>query len=875
MKFRNILLLVCFMLFSIGCQDKSQKDDLKLQADVDSKFEARKEIAKHRKGDLFSVFDSKLSDEESGALKYLFAYMPLNDLADYNGDFFLNQVRISLKSRAELPWGNSIPDDVFRHFVLPYRVNNENLDTFRLAYYNDLKERVQGMGLEEAILEINHWCHEKVSYMGADIRTSSPMNTMKSAHGRCGEESTFTVMALRAVSIPARQVYTPRWAHSDDNHAWVEVWLNGTWQYLGACEPEPSLDMGWFTEPARRAMLVHTKAFGLYNGNEPIVQNASNYGEINTLERYAETKTIYVKVLGENNEPLEGAEVSFNLYNYAEFFPLASIQSNSNGFVSFMTGLGDILVWASKDGNYNFKKISVSGVDTLVLELKKSPIEEAQYNWDLEPPKLRDPLPVSSEGREENNSRLKQEDSIRTDYISSFIETESASSIAEKVGLEPGIVKELFKKSEGNYSEIKKYLESLKESDKVDAINLLKQVSDKDLRDVPAFIFLDHLHNAIANTDYLSGNDHQFYLEYVLSPRVSNELLTDYRKFLQNAFIKGDNTKPTPAQLIVWIDDNILLNETDNYYDVPITPVGVYNLKVSDKYSRKIFFVALCRSLGIPARLNMEFQIPQYYQNEEWHNAYFLEDKIYSQKTGTISFENENSTMVPGYHIHYTLAHISEGKYKTIFLGFGNKNTFFLEPLTLPVGEYMLITGNRMGDGSVLNTTRFFRLKEDEKKVIPVKLRENERENADYGSFDIEQKVQNFTNEAISLKNVISGDKAIVIWIDPDREPSKHVLKDIPLLKDDFEQWDGKLVFLVPSNKLTASFDPAKYYDLPENSEFYIDHESELLISASEVLKKDVSANLPLILILDKNTIRYYSGGYKIGIGEQLVKNIK
>jgi transglutaminase-like putative cysteine protease len=58
----------------------------------------------------------------------------------------------------------------------------------------------------------------------------------------------------------ARQVYTPRWAHSDDNHAWVEVWIDGKWSYLGACEPDVDLNMGWFTEPSKRVMLVHTRA---------------------------------------------------------------------------------------------------------------------------------------------------------------------------------------------------------------------------------------------------------------------------------------------------------------------------------------------------------------------------------------------------------------------------------------------------------------------------------------------------------------------------------------------------------------------------------------------------------------------------------------
>ena len=146
-----------------------------------------------------------------------------------------------------------VPEDIFRHFVLPIRVNNENLDSSRWVFFMELKEKIKNLSMKDAALEVNHWCHEKVTYRGTDIRTSSPLATVKTAFGRCGEESTFTVAALRSVCIPARQCYTPRWAHGDDNHAWVEVWIDGKWHYIGACEPESDLDMAWFTEPAKRA----------------------------------------------------------------------------------------------------------------------------------------------------------------------------------------------------------------------------------------------------------------------------------------------------------------------------------------------------------------------------------------------------------------------------------------------------------------------------------------------------------------------------------------------------------------------------------------------------------------------------------------------
>ena len=179
--------------------------------------------------ELFAVLDSTLTDAEREALTFLYAYMPLPDITDNDGAFFLANVDCSLRAREEMPWGKRVPDREWRHFVLPLRVNNEPLDSSRIVFYRELKPRVEKLTMAEAILEVNHWCHEHATYQPSDGRTASPLQTVKSAIGRCGEESTFAVAALRSVGIPARQVYTPRWAHTDDNHAWVEAWADGAW----------------------------------------------------------------------------------------------------------------------------------------------------------------------------------------------------------------------------------------------------------------------------------------------------------------------------------------------------------------------------------------------------------------------------------------------------------------------------------------------------------------------------------------------------------------------------------------------------------------------------------------------------------------------
>ena len=192
---------------------------------------------------------------EEKYVDWLYAYMPLPDRLQYDRPYWEENVRKTLEVREQMAW--EIPEREFRHFVLPLRVNNETLDDFRTLYADTLCARVKDMSLADAALEINHWCHEQATYQPSDARTGSPEEVMLRGVGRCGEESVLAVAALRAAGIPARQVYTPRWAHTDDNHAWVEVWTGDGWHFMGACEPEATLDRGWFNSAVSRAMILH------------------------------------------------------------------------------------------------------------------------------------------------------------------------------------------------------------------------------------------------------------------------------------------------------------------------------------------------------------------------------------------------------------------------------------------------------------------------------------------------------------------------------------------------------------------------------------------------------------------------------------------
>lgn len=724
MKLNQWILTVTVILLTSGCSRQHLISDPEYRNVVQNVYERRVRLASGRKEALFDVMKKDLSTDQKEAMEFLFAFMPLNDLADYNGDFFLANADAALSARKEMPWGKYMPDDIFLHYVLPYRVNNENLDSFRILYHKEIAERIKGLSLKDAALEINHWCHEKVAYQPSDIRTSAPMSTMLSTRGRCGEESTFTVSALRAACIPARQVYCPRWAHTDDNHAWVEVWVDGKWYYMGACEPEPVLDNGWFTEPARRAMLVHTKSFGAPFGKENIIFSTPYYSEINNLSKYAITKRLFVKVTDSLNVPVKNAAVEYQLYNYCEFYPLITVPTDSKGICSLETGLGDLMVWARKGDHFNFRKISVAESDTVVIRLDAGAKGSYSQDLDLNVPAAPVPLPgLSDDVIRMNAQRLDTENILRSNYIKSWITPAGERSFAIEMNTDTSVTMDILSKSMGNYKEIMSFLRQTPEQERETALSLLGTISEKDLRDTKESVLTDHLKNVQNPLNLDKKSD--LFVKYILNPRVANEILSGWRSYLKNNLpsdiISGAVNDPSVVKN--FIDKTISVSDSENYYLTPVTPKGVNELKISDKLSRAVYFVAICRSLGIPSRLEQSENIPQYYLNSKWHDVRFADEKPLTDQRAYIKLISADASIVPEYYLNFTLARFEDGRYNTLEYDYNTPITGFKEELEVIPGHYMLMTGNRLNDSKILANISFFDVAAGQHLKLQVKIR--------------------------------------------------------------------------------------------------------------------------------------------------------
>ena len=745
---------------------------------------------------------SACTPKQTDYLQWMYESMPLPDSLNYSREFWESNVAKTLEVREAMGW--DIPEREFRHFVLPLRAGNEVLDNFRVEYADTLCRRVKGMSIAQAALEINHWCHEQATYQPSDARTSSPEETVKRGVGRCGEESVLAVAALRAAGIPARQVYTPRWAHTDDNHAWVEVWADGKWWFMGACEPEPRLNMAWFNAPVSRAMLLHTKVLGDYRGPEDVIRRDGCLTEINVIDGYVPARPNNITVVDCEGKAVEGAIVMYKIYNYAEFYTVAYYYTDAQGHSSLNTGKGDLLVWAYKGDRFGF---SVASSEHTTAVLNHNIGESFGVDINIEPP-VENPIVTDADERDIalNSERLALEDSIRAshDHCNHAVQSFSRRRIA-------------------GVSE------------------LLACLTEKDLGDVTLEVLEDALEGAAAIDD-----------PYILSPRVEIEPLRAHRRAILASGL--DRRLRSPQDVIRWVKDSIAIVEGRNPSNIRITPAAVWQSRISDGHSRNIFFVALCRTLGIPARINEVRGKTQYRENGVRMDVDFdgAAEPVISPN-GKVEFLCDGD---PKYYRHFTVSRIDNGW--TYLQGFGQDSDF--TPLssidgTLDEGYYVLTTGTRLSSGGVLAHMEFFNVHEGETVQVPLTLRKSEDKLSVIGNIDAEQLF--LADESAEQQSLLSatGRGVFLLAVTGDKdEPSSHAVRELEAVREELNAW-GRPVLILGKAR-------------PEGLEHAIfgqDPDGKVRRMLGN------SSTLPAVAICDSfGSVFFLSEGYDTSLGEAL-----
>ena len=736
---------------------------------------------------------SLCSEEEALLIKFFYGTMPLRDAGEYPFEIFLSYVRHALWLRKTIDWCKKLPEDLFVHDVLYYRINSEDISDCRSFFYEQLKDRIVGLDEYQAAVEINYWCVEHATYEMADDRTAGPMTMYRSGKGRCGEESTFTVTALRSVGLAARQVYTPRWAHCDDNHAWVEVWVNGEWHFLGACEPEEKLDRGWFTGPAGQALLIHSRTFGDYAAGkrEEVIGRDGAVVCHNVTASYTKTRKLRIQVRKQDNTSAAHAQVSVEILNMAEYFPAAVLETDEQGETSIRLGLGDIRLQARSEGKFveRYCNLAEDGVETadvdcavtLVLKDSEAGMKDAlsgvsACGWHFA--KLCAPKEVvvresvlSEEEVSRGTRRLADAVKLREERFDQLTRHAIAVHPEEE---------ERMRVAGENAEELTAFLEK---DDNPDRKKLLDSLTKKDNKDLRAEVLEDHLS---AKRGSWSEDIH---VQDLLCPRIWLEEIGAYRSYICSVLTAQEQEAFVSNPELIWnyVNQNITDIPEEEYNTLCASPIGCLKLKMGSAVSRTILFIAICRSLNIPARLDKSLMLPEYWADGAFHVPI---SRAQASK-GTLLLRN-----IPGkewiYAQHWTLGRLEKDHFVTM-----NHAGLVFEKetleLLLPVGIYRLIAVKRLLNGDQEAAELLFAIEKEKQTELYMPDFEKTDGVMPWEKASVLDEIQSCLLRDIvlqradgtlsSLEKLVSGKRSILAFLEIGAEPTEHVLNEVLALE--------------------------------------------------------------------------------------------
>ncbi|KAF5034351.1 hypothetical protein DSECCO2_597090 [anaerobic digester metagenome] len=594
------------------------------------------------------------------------------------------------------------------------------------------------------------------------------------------------------------------------------------------------------------------------------------YSKLNLLSNYAPVKNATVKVVDKQGNPLEGISVDYQVYNYSEFYTFASLKTGNDGRCSIETAFGDLMIWVTNGKGYTWKMFPFEQESELEIVFDPYAYSDSQccFTFQIVPPILGKTVTPSTSKKEENDRRLKEEDSIRADYEAYF--SDSATMVEYyKVSPFRNEIAGFIQKSRGNYMDIAQFFGLSR--DQESAINLLSVISEKDLRDTPSDVLFDHLKSA----EKFSCNNYpkDICTKYILSPRIGRELLSKWRSELQNSFSKKEikSFRKDPENLVTWISNKIKLDTQNNYYGVTLFPGSVMKLRTADEYSRNVFFVACCRSFGIPARLEPATYIPQYYWQGEWISVFRSEATRDVEK---VRLNINYMGFTPKYYTSYTIARLIDGRFQTLDYEYDESMNEFPVSIQLEPGLYRTMTGFRTPDGGVMTDWKYVNIPAGSDTVETVLiLGGNPEYPKELFSFNNEFELSLLNKDSVIKKSELNSYRAtsynVIALIDPSTEPGKHFLNELSQSRTDFDTLKRNIFLVLPQTIQAASFDPKAWPGLPQNVVWLSDSKGQFAEQIKLETGKDLS--YPEVLFISEGKVYYHFSGYHINTAAMLL----
>ena len=307
----------------------------------------------------------------------------------------------------------------------------------------------------------------------------------------------------------------------------------------------------------------------------------------------------------------------------------------------------------------------------------------------------------------------------------------------------------------------------------------------------------------------------------------------------------------TRADILKWIDANIRLENERNPQGLRMAPIDVLHSGKADRRNRDIFYVALCRASGLEEELD---PLTGYASMDH------EEQPAVGKGTLAVRYEGLDT---PEYYYQFTLSKIFPGTGATSLCTVGEDsdhnpwNTVF--PLEIEEGYYMLTSGTRLADGSVLSHTEFFPVEPNRTTEVPLVMRSADEQLSVLGTMDADR----------FLSKTGRGYYLLAVLGDRD-EPTNHCVRQLEAMVSQLEAWGRPLLMAGPAVGRAMASSTATSLGRLSKLIPIEDSDGSVLEMLTTGVKSD-SRQKPVVTICDSfGHIVYFSQGYNTSLAEDL-----
>ncbi|MDZ4122167.1 MAG: transglutaminase domain-containing protein, partial [Candidatus Cloacimonadaceae bacterium] len=202
-------------------------------------------------------------------------------------------------------------------------------------------------------------------------RDQSPLDiTQKTLLGRCEEMQILFVAACRTVGLPSRPASTPFWAHTDNNHAWAEVFLDGAWHYTGDMDNAYHPDQTWFSGLIDKTVLILADG-SLPSVSDEVLVRGKYDSVINSTPNYTRerNRSIELSFIDEDGNSIPEVSIGVMVYNWSSLRPISYLKSDDKGSLTFSVGVGAFYLLAWKDSLVALQEIPAGSTEHRKVEI--------------------------------------------------------------------------------------------------------------------------------------------------------------------------------------------------------------------------------------------------------------------------------------------------------------------------------------------------------------------------------------------------------------------------------------------------------------------------------------------------------------------------